>query len=513
MNNNGVNPASSLMVKRAIMFETGRYDDAFLRPYVTRFDQNVNNEFADATEDGTRISSGALSYVSSSFLQPASVANTTANLANGFGERRFSFMMEITSVGNHGNPPQLMGGVRRIATGYTDHLGVSALSGEKHLDPNMKIYFNNIFVLRDSVIPTPNGSVTETNVVKNKHIIYNKSDNDYLTATGAQFTLRPEDVMMNLDNSVNPNLAGFRSENIHDGRAMLTGIKMSDRSFESRPNYLSKTMQSYGSAQVKADTYEDDEADSSLFSNARDYLREEPLTADTFMQSLMANYNYRESAFITYGELCLIVGGLDQRLEVMSSSAPQRAAQYDVGQGESWRGSTYETIAATIISHAVPAIMADCLLTRCGFQATNDVIGGADDVVVFDAHGFADGLDYSKYIVHFIERLKREVLYDISRRNECRYQIRVTIDMINDSSIEIAFEGEPLTRYVVASFCDGLTAPIVADSIDYVDNISTDIGAMLSSVTNMEYGNTSSPQPFDSHGGGPSGFDTSNNSL
>ena len=483
MNNFGTGQGSSMIVKRAILLETSRYDDAYLRPYVTRYDQTVSDELNGATEGGSRLTSGALAYVSSSFLQPASVVNTVASLANGYGEKRFSFMMEILSVANGGQ--QLMGGIRRIITGYTDHLGVSALTGEKHLDPEMKIYFNNIFVLRDSAIPTPNGVITETNVVKNKHLIFNNNQQDYMATNSPMFTLRPEDIMMNLDTAVSPMMAGFNSSNVIDARAMLGNIKLSDRSFESRPNYLSKTIQSFKSAQTMEDTYEDSGDDSNVYSTARDYLREEPLTSDIFMQALMSDYNYRTSSYITYRDLCGIVNDLDNRLEVITTSAPQRAAEYVPGQGESWRGSTYETIAATIISHSVPAIMSDCLLTRCGFQATNDVVGGASDVVMFDAHGFADGMDYSNYISHFIERLKREVLYDISQRNERSYQVRVTIDMLNDSSIEISFDGEPFTKYVIASFCDGLTSPVIADSIDYVDDVASDVGSMLNNLTSM----------------------------
>lgn len=498
-------------VKQMFMIETARYDEMYLRPYQTHFDQNISNQLMESTEYGTNVSPIALSIASSAFLQPSTVPVAQANIANGFGEKRFSFMMEIVDQNQSG----MGGGVRYVLTGYTNHLGVSQLTGQPVLDQNMQFFFNNLFVLRDTVYDTPHGKELITNMSNSSHILQNVGTQDYMHQTAPQYTLRPEDICAQLDYSSNPMMNEFHGSEIHDTRAMLTGVKTSDRRKESRPFYLSESIKSYQNAQTQSNVYEAESDTSPLWGGAREYLREPTMSSNKFFSALSGMSNFRSTGFVTYAELNMLLPDLDHKAEVITSGRAQQSAEYVPGQGEAWGGSTHETMAATLLQQLVPGIMSDCLLTTFGFQATNNTIGGLEEVVPTTFRGFTEGLDYSQHIIYFIERLKREILWDISKGGQLMYTVEATINLLYDSHLRVSIEGGPFINYTAPAFCDALFAPIVSNNVDSLEHMAFDIGNMVGNLNGdlnrMVVGN----EPHHGHAnvggyqGNPSNFDTS----
>jgi hypothetical protein len=466
-----------------LMFETARYDDVFLRPYESHFDQRISNMLIESTNGAKNVNPTTLAMAAGAFLKPSAVSTGTANLANGFGEKRFSFMMEL----RRDNVGHLGGGMRYILTGYTNHLGVSALSGHMNLDPNMLFYINNIFELRDTYIPTPHGNEHQVNVASSRHVLHNQGAADYtsMQSMTPQYTLRPEDIMSELEYSDTV----FSQADTINGTSVLSGPRLSDRRNESRPTYLTNTIKSFQDAQMDSDAYDGGASEydqlntSQVWSHTRDKLRDAPVSANSFMSLLMASTSYKQTGFVSYSELCHLLPGMDQVAEVVMSSAHAKTMEYQPGQGENWNSMSQETLASTIIQQMTPAIMSDCLLTKVGFIATNDTIGSVDDVRVYAANGFTEGLDYSRYISHFIERLKREVLQDISHFNAVRYSVEVHIDMLNESYYKVSLDGGPFVWHTAPTFCDGLYAPVVSGSHDSLENMASDVSTMLHNIS------------------------------
>lgn len=499
-------------VKRMLMIETASYDSMYLRPYETSFNQEISNVLAESTQYGTNVNPTTLSMASTAFLQPSSVPVGQANIANGFGEKRFAFMMEVVDKTHSG----FSGGVRYVLTGYTNHLGVSTLSGSPVLDQNMAFYFNNMFVLRDTVIDTPHGKELMTNMSNSSHILHNPGSQDYMQQVGSQFTLRPEDVCAQLDYAVNPVMAEFHGAEVHDARATLTGVRTSDRRKEARPFYLSETIKQYQSAQADSNIYDEVTDHTPVWGGARNKLREPPMSSNRFFSSLSGMSNYRNCGFVSYAELCTLLPDLDYRAEVITSGHARQAAEYRPGQGEAWGGSTFETMAATLIQQLVPGIMSDSLFTKVSFMATNYTLNGTEDVKVLDVQGFTEGLDYSMHINHFIDRLKREILWDISKGGQMSYQVEVHINLLFDSTIIVSIDGGPQIPYTAPAFCDGLYSPVVANEVGYLERMAYDIEAMIGNLggdlTRMAVGQESAqPQQQQGNGyqGSPISFDTS----
>lgn len=500
-------------VKRMLMIETARYDDMYLRPYQTNFNQEISNVLAESTDYGRNINPITLSSASTAFLQPSSVPVAQANIVNGFGEKRFSFMMEIVDTSKSG----LSGQVRYVLTGYTDHKGVSQLSGSPALDQNMQFYFNNLFAIRDTVVPTPHGQDLISNMAQSSHILHNNGVNDYMNQTPRQYTLRPEDICAHLDFSVNPMMQEFKGADVHDNRAMLSTVTTSDRRKEARPFYLSESIKSYQSAQADSNLYDTDHDGTPLWGTARNLLRETPMSDNRFFSALSGMSNYRNTGCVSYSELCSLLPDLDHKAEVITSGRQQQAAEYLPGQGENWGGSTMETMAATLFQQLVPGIMTDCLLVEMAFSATNMNIvnSGMDEVIIPGVRGFTDGLDYSQHITHFIDRLKREILWDVSKGGMVAYSVHGEINLLYDSKFWISIDGQPEVLYTAPAFCDGLFAPILSSDMGSLERMAFDIDGMISNLggdlNRMAVGNESPQGQADVGGfyGDPSSFDSS----
>lgn len=455
-----------------IMKETTRYDDVYRRPFTTNYDGDVDLAMKQATEGGSRTSMEALTSVAGSFLQPSAVPMGVANIDNGFSEKRLSFMMEFREQSNLGT------GLRYILTGYTNHLGVSNMTGQTHVDPEMKLYLNNIFTIRDSAIRTAHSNnAVQSNMVDGLHVLHNPNSNDYMRQVEPLYMQRPEDVYAKIAFEHDPVMDYARQSNVTDSRNVVSEIRTANRRHESRPRYLSDSINAYQTASHDSDAYMSE--DSNVWDNARDKVREKPVTGNKLMNMLQVRSSLMTLGYITYSELCSIVPDLDSNNQIVLTSPVQQSKEYQPGQGENWGTVSQEAIAATIIQQITPSIMSDSLIMGVGFQATNNTITGEHVITPYQVMSFTKNLNMEPHIRYFLDRLRREVLDDISKNGQVSYTVDCRMDMMYDSHITISIDGQPEVYFAAPSFCDGLYTPIVTSDQSGPSGMASDIETML----------------------------------
>lgn len=463
---------NAFTVQKAIMVETAGYDEQFLRPYVTHYDAQIQNVIQEATRGGQNISPQSLTPAASNMMQPSTEPTSSAKIFNGFNEKRLSFMIEIKV-----NNSTLGNDSRFILTGYTDHLGVSSISGI-NIDPNMVMVFNNVFAIRDTLVDTPNGKAIKSNLIDAKHVLYNYQSHDYLGNQDQRFMVRPSDVAAQLEVQDSPLL---NQTGLYDGRYLLDGVKTSSMAWGSRPKYLSRSLESFKYAQVEDANYDQD-VDNTVWNSMRDHLNDEPVSKNPFFTTLFNVTNFMNNGFVTYSELCHVLPDLDFHNQVFLSSGVQKQQLYQPGMGADWSGMDAETIAATVVQQFTPSIMADCLFTSIGFAATNDVIGGTDQVNVHKNHSFTEGIDLSDHIVYFIERLKREVLVDVSKYGHRSYHLYVDMNMMYDSHVWVSIDGQETVYFASPCFCNALYTPILSSDRSTMESLAQDLSTMMYNV-------------------------------
>lgn len=470
----------SFLVSRCIMKETTRYDDVYARPYTSHFDGDIAMRLMEATNRGNDISIASLADVAGTFLRPQSTPTSGVMIENGFGEKRLSFMLEVKSVDDYGSNV----GSRYIITGYSDHLGAIHRNGDALIDPQLKLYINNVFIIRDAIASNAysNQNVVST-MVGADHVFHSSVYGDYMQQTPPMYLQRPEDVFGKLQYSNDTQvdyLSGYST--LEDGRNRVDNTKSTRRRHEVPSAWLADSIRSYISSTNDGHVY-GEETDGNVFGNARNKIRNTTTSKNQFILQLSLKSNFQETGYVTYSELCSILPNLDQTADVLFSSPVIAQNEYQIGQGESWRTVSEETIASSIIKQSVPAIMSDCLITNIIFTATNDTIGGEHVVTVSHVESFTHGLDMSRYVQHFIDRLKTEILTTISRHGHTSYNIQCTMNMLYDSHIHISINGSPLTYFAAPSFCDNLYSPIVTYDSQSVENMAHDVETMLHSMT------------------------------
>lgn len=496
----------SFRVVNFIMMETASYDSQYIRPFQTTFNSQTGHYLQEFTEGGRDLSTSALGNVASSILQPASSVSGVAPLPQGFGEKRFSFMLELVT-----NEQQFTR-QRIVVTGYTDYLGVSTLSGQRHIDPNMPMRFNNIFMLRDAVEPGATGNQNRSNLVSANHVVQGPAvydPNNAMTPGEHLYTMRPEDVFARISTANNDMIQG---QDVMDTRAMATAPVAVSRKMESRPEYLSNTMKSYQTAQTQSETWDDDPDYNTVYDQARNYTRTSDFMTNPFVSALSTNTGWRQTGQVTYGEMCSLIDGFDEQAQVVLLGRVEKQQAYHPGQGEHWHGSNQQTLTATVFQQVLPAIMVDSLITRIGIRATNDTVGAQHDVRPYDIDGFTENVDLSPYLQALQTRVIQEILQDISKQGMLVYHIDVHVDLRFESRFWISIEHEPAELFVSPAFCDAIYSPLTTNQPSAISTMANDVELMLHNINGQASRLAGQQSPMMGGGMGP-GLDPNNTSL
>ncbi len=464
---------SNMVVTRLILAETGTYNDMALRPFQSNVNGEVVRQMQEATRGGTLLQPSNLAGLAGSVVRPASEAQGVVSIEQGWGQPRFRFMMEVRHT------PFAGGEFVQYLTGYTDHVGVSHGG---HLDPNMRLYFNNSIMTRVVTEYGPTGHYTRQTVSDASHIITGDYSPDFNSMHRTAHTMRPEDVFGTMNTFRLRDVIDDPNDLFDTRTTFAQGtMKKSRRSNGSAPTYLSRLMNTWSNTMAGADT---NASEGEIYAKAAGDVREGLVSQDTFLNVLQMNTSLQEGSSITYAELNHISPGLDDRTQVAMSTGAVRTSHLEnhrAGQTEHWGGTTNETIVATILAHSIPAIMMDLMLTNVVFFVTNQTLHGQYHMELVHTEGFAN-VDLTPYGNAFMRRLETEVLTDLTHNNQIGLQIQGHVDVLGESRFTISYNSGPPIEYAVPSFADALMAPIITNNADNLRILASDVEALTDNL-------------------------------
>lgn len=454
---------SQFNVTKLIFMETGQYHQQAARPYNTYIDDTRNVELLkNATQDGNNISANSVAGVASTIIRPATEAGRDINITNGWGERRYRFFMEVEMM-VAGTP------TRKIIIGYTDHVGVS-MGGS--LDPNMKMFINNVIVLRMM-------GLGQWQIMESNHIVVND-----LTVHGNGFSnqnvvMRPEDVFNNLQaTSVYPQA----DVQMHDFRAISsTGARKSERVNTNHNQYLAKSMKALHTSQNNADHMQGTIGD--IYQEATTKVRESSIVDDNLLRNWDDQGNFFEEGFITYGLLCDLSPSTMHVTHHMELNGALKQSTDHVSHTEHFKGSDVTAIMSTILANTVPPLAMECLLTKVKFAATNATINGQPDARLLDVPaGFVQDVPLDNYIQLFLDRLVNIVMPDVTNNWNFIVTLEMEVNILGETKISIQVGDQPAVPYVIPSFADALTAPIIGNNNNELSALAHDINAVTNTI-------------------------------
>ncbi len=455
-----------------IMQETGSYNDLGYRPYVPNTQENTLSILQQATNGGDNTSAEAILGVAGQILRPAAQAVGTALIQNGWGTRRFRFLMRVAL----GNRFQAMGSQEAVISGYSDYTGANP--GTLSIDPNMRLYFNNVVLLNATNVTDPNIGVTQMiRMIDNAQIITGEHApvviNSQLTSVGA-VSMRPEDVYQEMRSSF------YTGQNvINDSSTFSAGIKRSNRANNNPAQYLSKILTAHASVM---NTNNEDDYHRALRA-AQGMVRENPLSNNLFIHELQRETEIMRTGSVTWGELTHMNPHIDTVTRI-NFLKPDAIAMSDyTANSARMLGASPECVTATIVANTIPGIMMDCMMVSAAFQVTNRTVTGDVVVQMAGAGSFVQNMDIS----NMVGRFKHEVALYVDREltmGRARFiDMTVQANAIGDTSVSVSIDGCPAVPYVIPSFCDAVIAPVVTQGLDALKTLSMDINTLANNIS------------------------------
>lgn len=473
------NKVTGIRIAKLQIQETGTYNQQFLRPYVT--DSNINGQQLD--DLANRMVGGSTNPILSplsvvgaggSFITRKATPEAQLSIPNGWDQRRIRFMMEV--VFDH----QIGGSNSQFISGYTDFPGVNP--GTLSIAPEMIFYIDSITKTRNVIHHTPMGEISNYNVIASQHLLY---DNDFGGFTTPVFkrSMRPEDIYDTMGNALLFQDPTYQSSG-YDTRNTLRQVAVtSDRSLSTPANFVTSVVNNYIHASATEEFGQDLNA---IAEEAKKRAMSESNSSASYYDNFLnAISNLRGgvpvNSYFTYAELQRLDPNVFHVTNYFVQGQTQLNQLHQSGQTQGWGGSDYQTMAATTLSNAVPALMTELMITRLAFKSTNHDITGQPRTDILAGRGFGN-LDMTMNFEKFKDSFHRLIVNDITYGNMLGYAIEMNVDLHGETWIKISIDNSPMVDYVTPSFCDGMFSPVVTSDQATITNLTQDFSSLIENV-------------------------------
>lgn len=463
----------TIEVINCIFVATGTYQSMVHRPFNGTLNQESLQLYINNTNGGTNVNVATLAGISGHLLAPVTQPQGVIGIQNGWENSRVRFYL-LVKVTRPASIP-----VFQAITGYTDVMGLDF--NTQSVAPQMRMHFNSIM----TVAILDNGGFALSD---NSQLIYNMPAYAPMMTNGFQVpkinTLMPEDIMGHI--GYQHIEGGFGGQGA-DGRTQASMVPLikSTRSNNLTTNYLSRSVNAILTARHASDLQTSDIW--GISTHARADLRENTIDSDTFINLVRRNSDYDAYGSVPYGNLCQIIPNLHGMVNVVdnrkdtSAMITQNFGAVNAGNFSDWSNQMPETVFVTRLIQTIPAIMMELCLSRAHLKLTNLTNDGSESSISFEAvDSLIPGLDLNSPLMRLQQRLKVEVLRDISLNNIIKYSIVANVNVFGDTYIKISLNGSPVIDYCMPSFCDSVAVPVVAPNTMAIQTVAHTVN-MLSS--------------------------------
>ncbi len=463
------NKAISITPKMFILRRSGTYQGQFHRNYTANARMGQVGALVDtiASARVSTLTPGLLGQVGHDLLSLSTGVTSSSPIAvvGGWNNRRGIFVLALEVTMSTG------GRLMYYIQGYTDHDAFT----ETSVDPNMRMYINNV------ITAVPTREQTDVGTINSMRVSSNfQTPVDFGTAHGFSpaplVMARPQDVFGHMKNE------DFSTHDVFvtDKSNSVANSLVSTRRRNSVPtSYLASVFNGY--VEGRRETDQADFTAGDVAENAFTQVLEKDAVTDLFLRKLQeANGLMRGQSHFTYAELRRVAPNIDQVKKSMENS--QHGIQLSQeGDSNHFAGQTISTLAAVQLAAAVPALMLESMLATVSITITN--MTSPELIIVPSAFAcFAPEIGQRQFEL-FRNRLLTEVVYPLTERGMINIDAKITCSFHSEFVCEIRMGDDPKTRFVAPSFCDSLFTPTVTNSPDVVRTLSRDLSVMCDHVS------------------------------
>lgn len=486
---------TKMEIVQLVLTDTGTYNPMQVRPYSATMSGVDVDRVIDRMQAAnvSKVTPGLLAGVANSMVKPATNPLGEVIISNGWNENRLRFLLTVRCSFNG------MGSdVYYYFQGYTNYRGIVesnvANSGQRFsgMAEDMEFIINSFTTASMVTMPTPLGLRTMSTIRGANQLLADPGWQGP-TSTNSKYLMRPMDIYYGLQKNC---LDGYQVDHnalSTDARShMRTETQCSRRKNNLPTNYLASVIGGYASAASLADF---GQSDYDIVNRAQEATFEDRAIDNPFIAAI-SNIRSRGTTNRFYaGDLTRIdptIASNSAGLIKYTSSRGNRLMQVSqAGGAEYWNSTNRETIVATTLANAIPALMMENFIFSISVAATNHDFTGTPNISIPMAHD-PSGNNVPERCENFKYRLLNEVLNDISFGNQDSYNILVTADLLGDIDIQISLSGGPLVRYVAPAWADTLYAPIVAPNQTYFQDMVQQMSDTSIQVSESLMGSTTS---------------------
>lgn len=452
------------------LLRTGTYNPMFLRPYTANCDQTdldiIGNRVAEAK--GAKITSELITGVASRVIRPDATPHALIHIPSGWNEPRVSFIMEVHAKMNTGFVNIY------YFQGYTNYCGIS----QANIDPKM-VFIINSFMEVSRVPRVIDGMMQHVDSVINSAQVINGKIMNQSIQNGLR--MAPLNLFHgSQSNGMNNAYRHYKNEAVSDTRVAL-GLDSyrSDRSNNVASSYLAKILEAQARVSYTSGI-------GNGFNDVADmqygYAYEPPVNENVFISAISRLEHSMCTTEFTMATLTKIDSTVASRTNLISLGVAEAQQMHSAGQTEYWTGSNRETQIATMLSNAIPSLMMSLMIGSIRFRCTNDTIGCAMDYQILDARTLSN-LDLRNNFNVFMQRLDREVLFDVTYGNNVRYTLDVEAHLFAETKIKISLDYGGVVEYTIPTFCDSVTSPVIADSPETFHGIVNTVDLLANTIS------------------------------
>lgn len=442
-----------ITIAELTLLRTGSYNPMFLRPYTPYAEQtdldNISRRLNDVSP--TTITPQFVSSIASSIMRPDATPHAVIHIPNGWETPRIAFMMEVHAIGPTGNM------VIYFIQGYTSH---AEISHGNNIDPNMEFYINSFMSV--SRVPQVDAGgnmymvdrVTETAQVINGEIISQSA--------GGALRMAPHNLFYGSQTAASADAYhSYTQQSINDTRiAIGLDSHRSTRDNNVPARYLSNIL----SAQITANQHwQIGHTNGNMSDRAAQATYEAPLNENPFIMSISRLRGQMCATSFTMNNLVAIDSTANTRTNLITVGGAQ-PLNHMLGQTANWGASDRETQVANIISCALPALMMQLSIGHIYFTCNNHDTAGLFNYHVIDGRVLSN-LDLRRNFDTCLQRFHDEVMFDVTYGNQELYMLEINAHLFGETRIKIRLSNGEY-EYVVPSFCDAVTMPIIADTAE-----------------------------------------------
>lgn len=477
---------------KSIMAVAGKYHQAVARPYQTNFDQSVVNKFDDITHGGTIYGKAGFAQLAPSVIVPQTRGTHALDIANGWGNERMSYVFHIESKDQFGMTQDL------YLAGYTDHAERRSLpGGQTQLNPQMRFYINTSIVVDNLSRTDSNGRVTTAKRLRDISHVLNRASYQNITANQAAsqsngivnpynkpavVRATPANVISEmLGQRTNASHANghYDARNAHSDSDHIRGRRNDGIS----SNYLDNIISSVLSNRPVGNGYNDNRAEVNALRNAHTEQAPASMIIDPLINQLLVRTGYAQFGYVTWQELTTMLPDLDKRTEITKTAAPQmQQGERQIGSFEAnpyhfsdWNGQNLETIKATQIAHALPALMLETFVGTTRFHFTNMNQTSQDEITPLGAQAMFGGLNSTQQMQLLQRRMLTELMPVLTNNGQHAIQGMVMCDVYQHLFVHIAVNGSPTVSFNIPTFCDAIYSPVISVDNQSIANIASDL--------------------------------------